>query len=101
MGGGRRAPREKLADPTLEQTAAAIGLRDELAGRLVDVWNFQAVTGGALRADDDELEVLYDTVWAWSAGPAVWLAPTCRFRPGATVAPAPGRTKGRYASSCL
>jgi hypothetical protein len=38
MGGRRRAPRKKLADTTLEQTLAATGLRDELAGRLVDVW---------------------------------------------------------------
>ena len=32
---------------------------------------------------------------------AARLAPTCRFRPGVSVAPAPGRTRGRYESGCL
>jgi hypothetical protein len=38
MDGRRRAPRERLAHTRLEQTVAATGLPDELAGRLVDVW---------------------------------------------------------------
>jgi adenylate cyclase len=41
---------------TLEQSAAAIGLPEDLAGRLFDAWELpRPQPGQALRADDDEL----------------------------------------------
>jgi hypothetical protein len=41
---------------TLEQTAAATGLRESLVGRLYDAWELpRPQPGEALRADDDEL----------------------------------------------
>jgi hypothetical protein len=67
-------------------------------GQCSDVWCSSCVAS----SDDDTSNRFRSTpVRAWSAAPAARLAPTCRLRPGASVAPAPGRTRRWYASGCL